>query len=60
MTTAARPLALPSGHRVGPLRRVDDGRIVKDRIRLWKTGVRDLVTERWCALHTFRVRLTVE
>jgi len=33
-------------------------RIVKDRIRLWKEGVRDLVMERCCALHNFRVRLT--
>jgi hypothetical protein len=33
-------------------------RIVKDRIRLWKQGIRDLVMERCCALHTFRVRLT--
>jgi hypothetical protein len=33
-------------------------RIVKDRIRLWKEGVRDLVTELCCALHNFRVRLT--
>jgi hypothetical protein len=33
-------------------------RIVKDRIRLWKQGVRDLVMERCCALHNFRVRLT--
>jgi hypothetical protein len=33
-------------------------RIVKDRIRLWKAGVRDLVMELCCALHTFRVRLT--
>jgi hypothetical protein len=33
-------------------------RIVKDRIRLWKTGVRDLVMELCCALHNFRVRLT--
>jgi hypothetical protein len=33
-------------------------RIVKDRIRLWKDGVRDLVMERCCALHNFRVRLT--
>jgi hypothetical protein len=32
-------------------------RIVKDRIRLWKEGVRDLVMERCCALHNFRVRL---
>ena len=32
--------------------------IVKDRIRLWKEGVRDLVMALWCALHTFRVRLT--
>jgi hypothetical protein len=33
-------------------------RIVKDRIRLWKEGVRDLVTEICCALHNVRVRLT--
>ena len=33
-------------------------RIVKDRIRLWKQGVRDLVMGICCALHNFRVRLT--
>jgi len=33
-------------------------RIVKDRIRLWKEGVRDLVMEICCALPNFRVRLT--
>jgi hypothetical protein len=33
-------------------------RIVKDRLRLWKTGIRDLVMEICCALHNFRVRLT--
>ena len=33
-------------------------RIVKDRMRLWKQGVRDLVMARCCALHNFRVRLT--
>jgi hypothetical protein len=33
-------------------------RIVKDRIRLWKAGVRDLVMELCCALHNFRVRLS--
>jgi hypothetical protein len=32
-------------------------RIVKDRIRLWKEGVRDLVMEICCTLHNFRVRL---
>jgi len=32
--------------------------IVKDRSRLWKQGVRDLVMELCCALHNFRVRLT--
>jgi len=30
----------------------------KDRIRLWKKGVRDVVMELCCALHNFRVRLT--
>jgi DDE superfamily endonuclease len=34
-------------------------RIVKDRIRLWKQGVRNLVMELCCALHNFRVCLTV-
>jgi hypothetical protein len=33
-------------------------RIVKDRIRLWKKGVRDLVMDICCALHNFWVRLT--
>jgi hypothetical protein len=33
-------------------------RIVKDRIRLWKEGVRDVVMELCGALHSFRVRLT--
>src|SRR5262245_14487239 len=28
-------------------------RIVKDRLRLWKAGVRDLVMELCCALHNF-------
>jgi hypothetical protein len=32
-------------------------RIVKDQIQLWKEGVRDLVMERCCVLHNFRVRL---
>jgi len=38
--------------------RVKRCRIVKDRIRLGKRGVRDLVMARCCALPTFRVRLT--
>ena len=33
-------------------------RIVKDRIRLWKKGIRDLVMDIGCALHNFRMRLT--
>ena len=39
-------------------RSVQRCRIVKDRIRLWKAGVRDLVMARCGALHNFRVRLT--
>jgi hypothetical protein len=31
--------------------------IVKDRLRMWKEGARDLVMELCCALHNFRVRL---
>jgi len=38
--------------------RVKRCRIVKDRIRLWKEGIRDLVMVRCCALHNFRVRLS--
>ena len=33
-------------------------RIIKDRMRLWKEGVRALVLEHCCALPTLRVRLT--
>jgi hypothetical protein len=33
-------------------------RMVKDRIRLWKEGIRALVMELCCALHHFRVRLS--
>ncbi len=33
-------------------------RVVKDRIRLWKDGVRDLVMALCGALHHFRVRLS--
>ena len=33
-------------------------RIVKDRMHLWKEGIRDIVMEICCALHNFRVRLT--
>jgi len=38
--------------------RVKRCRIVKDQIRLWKAGVRDLVMELCCALHNFQMRLT--
>ncbi len=38
--------------------RVKRCRISKDRLRLWKKGIRDLVMELCCALHNFRVRLT--
>jgi hypothetical protein len=33
-------------------------RIVKDWLRLWKEGVRDLVMELCCALHNCQVRLS--
>jgi hypothetical protein len=32
-------------------------RVVTDRIRLWKAGVRDVVIARCCAVHTVRVHL---
>jgi hypothetical protein len=38
--------------------RVKRCRIIKDRLRLWKQGIRYLVMERCCALHHFRMRLT--
>jgi len=31
--------------------------LVKERIRLWQAGLRDLVLELCCALPNFRVRL---
>ena len=60
-------LAQPGANQALPQRRlrIEPGnssvkrcRIVKDRSRLWKQGVRDLVMELCCALHNFRVRLT--
>ena len=33
-------------------------RMVKDRLRLWQTGIRDLVREICCAPQNFQVRLT--
>jgi len=33
-------------------------RIIKDRLRLWKAGIPDLVMELCCVLHNFRVSLT--
>jgi hypothetical protein len=38
--------------------RVKRWRIVKDRMRLWKQGIRDLVMALCYTLHTFQVRLT--
>ena len=50
--------ALHQRRRIEPVNsRVTRCRIVKDRIRLWKEGVHDLVMERCCALHNFRGRL---
>jgi hypothetical protein len=43
---------------VKPIGKTRNQLIVKDRIRLWKKGIRDLVMESCCALHNFRVRLT--
>jgi len=45
--------------RIAPVNsRVKRCRVLKDRIRLWKKGLRDLVMARCCALHNFRVRLS--
>jgi hypothetical protein len=38
--------------------RVKRCRLLKETIRRWKAGIRDLVMEIGCALHSFRVRLT--
>jgi hypothetical protein len=45
---------IPIEHVISSIKRC---RIVKDTIRLWKDGVRDLVMEVCCALHNFRLRL---
>jgi len=34
-------------------------RMRKETIRMWKAGIRDMVMEIGCALHNFRVRLTL-
>jgi DDE superfamily endonuclease len=34
-------------------------RMLKETIRLWKAGIRDMVMEIGCELHHFRVRLTL-
>jgi hypothetical protein len=39
--------------------RVKRCRMLKETIRVWKAGIRDMVMEIGCALHTFRVRLTL-
>lgn len=33
-------------------------RMLKETIRMWKDGIRDMVMEIGCALHNFRVRFT--
>ena len=33
-------------------------RVLKETIRMWKEGLRDMVMEIGCALHNFRVRVT--
>ena len=38
--------------------RVKRCRMLKETIRMWKAGVRDMVMEIGCALHNLRVRLT--
>jgi hypothetical protein len=38
--------------------RVKRCRMLKETIRMWKAGIRDLVMEIGCALHNFRVRLS--
>jgi hypothetical protein len=37
---------------------VKRGRMLKETIRMWKDGIRDMVMEIGCALHNLRVRLT--
>jgi hypothetical protein len=38
--------------------RVKRCRMLKETMRVWKAGIRDMVMEIGCALHNFRVRLT--
>src|SRR5262249_32290446 len=53
--TSRHPVGLRIEHVNSSVKRC---RIVKDCIRLWKQGIRDLVMALCCALHNFRVRLT--
>jgi DDE superfamily endonuclease len=38
--------------------RVKRCRMLKETIRMWKAGIRDMVMQIGCGLHNFRVRLT--
>ena len=38
--------------------RVTRCRMLKETLRMWQAGIRDMVMESGCALHNFRVRLT--
>ena len=40
-------------HVIGSIKRY---RIVKEKMRLWREGVRDMVMATCCALHNFRLR----
>jgi DDE superfamily endonuclease len=40
-------------HAMGGVKRY---RMVKDKIRLWKDGIRDTVMETWCGLPNFRIQ----
>lgn len=40
-------------HVIGSVKRY---RIVKEKMRLWREGVRDMVMETCCALHNFRLQ----
>ena len=40
-------------HVIGSVKRY---RIVKEKMRLWREGIRDMVMETCCALHNFRLR----
>ena len=52
MNRAISSIRVRVEHAIGGVKRF---RIVKDKLRLWKRGLRDIVIETCCGLHNFRL-----